>query len=130
MTSGAMFDPADVQRAVAALHTPDIDRWAHRFELLSDVNRLRLLLCLHHAPGICVTDLAAALEMTGTAVSHALRLLRNQGWVAAEREGRMVRYRLVDETVHELLHSIGATHQHAGHTHPDRDHAGPESGSI
>lgn len=81
------------------------------------MNRLRLLLCLHHAPGICVTDLAIALGMTGTAVSHALRLLRSRGWVTAEREGRMVRYRLTDATVHELLHSIGATHEHAGHSH-------------
>lgn len=119
MTGDAVFDLDDVRRAAAALETPDIVRWANRFELLSDVNRLRLLLCLHHAPGICVTDLAAALEMTGTAVSHALRLLRNQGWVSTEREGRRVRYRLADGTVHELLHSIGATHQNAGHTHID-----------
>ncbi|WP_241387193.1 ArsR/SmtB family transcription factor [Rhodococcus sp. CH91] len=117
MTGDAEFDSEGVRRATLALRTPDIDRWADRFELLSDVNRLRLLLCLHHAPGICVTDLAIALGMTGTAVSHALRLLRGRGWVTAEREGRMVRYRLADATVHELLHSIGATHEHAGHSH-------------
>lgn len=122
MTVDAAFDSDDVRRAAAALRTPGIGQWADRFELLSDVNRLRLLLCLHHAPGICVTDLAAALEMTGTAVSHALRLLRNRGWVTAEREGRLVRYRLADPTVHELLHSIGATHEQAGHTHGRRRH--------
>ena len=120
MTVDAVSDSDDVRRAAAALRTPDIARWADRFELLSDVNRLRLLMCLHHAPGICVTDLAAALEMTGTAVSHALRLLRNRGWVTAEREGRLVRYRLADTTVHELLHSIGATHEQAGHSHTHR----------
>ncbi|MDV7267276.1 transcriptional regulator, partial [Rhodococcus oxybenzonivorans] len=48
------LNPEDVQRAAAALHSPDIEGWANRFELLSDGNRLRLLLCLHHAPGICV----------------------------------------------------------------------------
>lgn len=106
------IDPVHVRRAAQALVTPDIAGWTGRFELLSDPNRLRLLLCLHHAPGICVTDLAAALGMTGTAVSHALRLLRQQGWVEAQRSGRTVRYRLVDDTVHELLHTIGATHFH------------------
>ncbi|MFM1722660.1 MULTISPECIES: ArsR/SmtB family transcription factor [Rhodococcus] len=112
MTETPAIDPDHVRRAAQALVTPDIAGWAGRFELLSDPNRLRLLLCLHHAPDICVTDLAAALGMTGTAVSHALRLLRQQGWVAAERSGRTVRYRLVDDTVHELLHTIGATHFH------------------
>jgi DNA-binding transcriptional ArsR family regulator len=106
------LNPEDVQRAAAALHSPDIEGWANRFELLSDGNRLRLLLCLHHAPGICVGDLAAALEMSGTAVSHALRLLRHQGWVSATRDGRSMRYRLSDDTVHQLLHAIGATHYH------------------
>lgn len=110
MSSTPAIDPDHARRAAQALVAPDIAGWANRFELLSDPNRLRLLLCLHHAPGICVTDLAAALGMTGTAVSHALRLLRQQGWVAAERSGRTVRYRLIDDTVHELLHAIGATH--------------------
>lgn len=104
------LNPDAVRRAAAALDTPDIDGWANRFELLSDGNRLRLLLCLHHAPDICVSDLAAALGMTGTAVSHALRILRHQGWVSATRDGRSMRYRLADDTVHQLLHSIGATH--------------------
>ncbi|BAH50243.1 putative ArsR family transcriptional regulator [Rhodococcus opacus B4] len=112
MAATPALNPEDVRRAAAALHTPDIDGWAGRFELLSDGNRLRLLLCLHHAPDICVGDLAAALDMTGTAVSHALRLLRNQGWVSATRDGRSMRYRLTDDTVHELLHTIGATHYH------------------
>ena len=67
---------------------------------------------LHHAPDVSVTDLAVALDMSASAVSHALRLLRQQGWVTATRDGRIIRYRLVDETVHELLHSIGATHYH------------------
>ncbi|MGQ5690943.1 ArsR/SmtB family transcription factor [Rhodococcus erythropolis] len=120
-TSGAL-SVEDVRRARAALEGLDVTSWSGRFELLSDANRLRLLLCLHHAPGICVTDLSVALGMSGTAVSHALRLLRSQGWVGATRDGRSMRYQLADDTVHQLLHSIGATHFHdetptPGHTH-------------
>ncbi|TSE00942.1 helix-turn-helix transcriptional regulator [Skermania sp. ID1734] len=109
----APLNPTDSALAAAALEIPGISAWADRFELLSDVNRLRLLLCLHYAPSISVTDLAAALHMSTSSVSHALRLLRHQGWVAAQRDGKIVRYRLADNTVHQLLHSIGATHQHS-----------------
>ncbi|MDJ0112697.1 transcriptional regulator, partial [Rhodococcus erythropolis] len=59
-TSGAL-SVEDVRRARAALEGLDVTSWSGRFELLSDANRLRLLLCLHHAPGICVTDLSVAL---------------------------------------------------------------------
>jgi DNA-binding transcriptional ArsR family regulator len=104
------LDPAHARRAAAALEVEGITSWAERFDLLSDVNRLRLLLCLHHAPDISVSDLAAALDMSPTSVSHALRLLRQQHWVSTSRDGRIVRYRLADDTVHELLHWIGATH--------------------
>ncbi|OYD66918.1 ArsR/SmtB family transcription factor [Rhodococcus sp. OK302] len=121
-SSGAL-NIEDVRRAQAALDGLDVITWANRFELLSDANRLRLLLCLHHAPGICVTDLSVALGMSGTAVSHALRLLRSQGWVTATRDGRSMRYQLAEDTVHQLLHSIGATHfgdtqfDDTGHSH-------------
>ena len=121
MESSGALNIADVRRGQAALEGLDVTVWANRFELLSDANRLRLLLCLHHAPGICVTDLSVALGMSGTAVSHALRLLRSQGWVTATRDGRSMRYQLADDTVHQLLHAIGATHFHddptSGHTH-------------
>lgn len=105
------FDPRLRSEAEAALLDSDsIEGWSRRFALLGDPNRLRLLFCLHRAPGICVSDLAGALGMSETAVSHALRLLRGHGWIRSRREGRMIQYWLVDETVHDLLHRVGATH--------------------
>ncbi len=100
--------PAD--RAASALSDVDTVGWAQRFDLLSDPHRLEILLSLHRAPGICVSDLAAALGRSENAVSQALRVLRQQGWVLSERVGRQVSYRLDDETVHDLLHWIGARH--------------------
>jgi DNA-binding transcriptional ArsR family regulator len=84
-------------------HTRD---WAHRFGLLADPGRLALLLGIHAVPDICVSDLAVAAGMSDTAVSQALRLLRTAGLVEARKDGRVMRYRLVDDTAHRLLHQI------------------------
>lgn len=97
-------------RATSALGDVDTPGWAQRFDLLSDPHRLEILLGLHRAPGICVSDLAAAVGRSENAVSQALRVLRAQGWVSSERVGRTVSYRLDDATVHDLLHWIGARH--------------------
>jgi ArsR family transcriptional regulator, lead/cadmium/zinc/bismuth-responsive transcriptional repressor len=75
-------------------------QWAQRFSVLADPSRLTLLVCIHYAREISVSDLAVAAGMTDTAVSQALRLLR------AHRSGRVVRYRLADATVHELIHQV------------------------
>ncbi|MGV0792668.1 ArsR/SmtB family transcription factor [Mycolicibacterium sp. XJ1819] len=99
-----------VTRASSALNDVDTAVWTLRFDLLSDPNRLEILLCLHRAPGIRVGDLAAALGRSENAVSQALRVLRQQGWVSSTRVGRGVSYRLDDEIVHDLLHWIGARH--------------------
>lgn len=101
---------AQVERASSSLAEVDSAVWTLRFDLLSDPNRLEILLCLHRAPGICVGDLAAALGRSENAVSQALRVLRQQGWVSSTRVGRAVSYRLDDEIVHDLLHWIGAQH--------------------
>lgn len=99
-----------VKRASSALVDVDTSEWARRFDLLSDPHRLEILLSLHRVPGICVSDLAAALGRSENAVSQALRVLRGQGWVTSSRVGRSVSYRLDDEIVHDLLHWIGARH--------------------
>ena len=105
-------DHAQVERASSALGDVDIAGWTQRFDLLSDPNRLEILLVLHRAPGISVGELAAVLGRSENAVSQALRILRQQGWVTSTRIGRMVSYSMEDHTVHDLLHWIGARHLH------------------
>ncbi|HEX7823675.1 MAG TPA: metalloregulator ArsR/SmtB family transcription factor [Mycobacterium sp.] len=106
-----MKKPADQAHAAAsALADVDIAGWTMRFDLLSDPNRLEILLTLHRTSGICVGDLAAAVNRSENAVSQALRVLRQQGWVKSTRTGRQVSYELEDHTVHDLLHWIGAAH--------------------
>ena len=97
--------------ATGAPHEVDVTEWTRRFDLLSDPHRLEILIVLHRQPGIFVGDIATAVGRTETAVSQALRVLRHQGWVTSTRVGRSVSYRLDDDTVHELLHWMGAGHE-------------------
>ena len=90
--------------AIAALGDPEaVASWARRFSLLADPGRLSLLVCIKAAGPISVTDLAVASGMNDTSVSQALRLLRAAGVVAAERDGRVIRYSLADEEIGTLL---------------------------
>ncbi len=102
--------PIDPERVAAAVDglgdRAVIEEWARRFSVVADPSRLALLVSIHYAREISVTDLAAATGMTDTAVSQALRLLRAHGLVTPQRDGRVVRYRLADATVHELIHRV------------------------
>ncbi len=99
-----------VERALGAADPDAIDDWAELFQALADTNRLRILLAVHYAPGICVTDLAEAVGMTANATSHALAALRVRGIVRAERSGRERRWSIASAEIHDLLHQVGATH--------------------
>ncbi|MFJ2028018.1 ArsR/SmtB family transcription factor [Streptosporangium sp. NPDC087985] len=76
---------------------------ADLFRLLGDPTRARLLYALLEAGELCVCDLTETVEVSDTAVSHALRLLRTAGIVASRRAGRMIYYRLADVHVRLLL---------------------------
>jgi DNA-binding transcriptional ArsR family regulator len=79
---------------------------AERFALLGDPTRLSILLAIYHAGPISVSDLAVAADMHDTTVSQALRLLRARKVVSAQRDGRVVRYRLDDLQLGGLLEQI------------------------
>lgn len=87
------------------LGTEKAQQMAEFFSLLGDANRLRIvsLLALKE---LCVCDLAAALEMSESAVSHQLRALRSMRLVSYRKRGRKVFYRLLDNHVLNLYHSV------------------------
>ncbi len=106
-SSSHAIDPELVDKALAGLgDREDVMDWAQRFAVLADPSRLTLLVCIHYAEDICVSDLAATAGMSETAVSQALRLLKAHGLVTARRSGRLMRYRLADDTVHDLIHHV------------------------
>ncbi|OYN99472.1 ArsR family transcriptional regulator [Enemella evansiae] len=114
--------------ASAAVPRPDaatLTRAADAFALLGDPNRLRLLISLLDGEQ-CVGGLAEANGQSESAVSHALRLLRAHGIVAARRSGRHVFYRLEDAHVRNLIEIALAHSDEADHL--DHSHHGPIEG--
>ncbi len=102
-----MLDDEQVCHAISGIGESDnVTSWSTRFAVLGDPSRLALLLGIHHAGPISVTDLAVAANMRDTSVSQALRLLRASGIVTARREGRVVRYTLADDGIAELLERV------------------------
>jgi ArsR family transcriptional regulator, lead/cadmium/zinc/bismuth-responsive transcriptional repressor len=76
---------------------------AETFRVLGDPTRVRILDALSGGE-VCVCDIASIAGISGSAVSHQLRLLRSMRLVRPRRAGRMVFYSLDDHHIIELLH--------------------------
>ena len=97
------LDAAKVSRVRRALIPDgDVDGLAATFKMLGDPTRVRILDALSQAE-LCVCDIATLLRLTGSAVSHQLRLLRGTRLVRSRRAGRMVFYALDDEHITRLF---------------------------
>ena len=92
---------AFVQERVLPLDT--IEKVSRLFSALSDPTRLKILHALTVTKELCVCDLAVLAELSVSAVSHQLRLLRDRDLVRARRDGRMVYYSLADDHVATLM---------------------------
>ena len=73
------------------------------FDTLADPTRTRILHALVLAPELCVCDLALVLDLSVSALSHQLRLLRERGAVTRRKAGRIAFYSLADEHVRHVL---------------------------
>jgi DNA-binding transcriptional ArsR family regulator len=86
---------------------------AETMQALATPSRLRMLTRLRHSP-CSVSDLADAVDMEQSAVSHQLRLLRALGLVIGTRKGRTVVYSLYDNHVAMLLDEAVYHIEHLG----------------
>ncbi|WP_171133997.1 metalloregulator ArsR/SmtB family transcription factor [Streptomyces sp. Z423-1] len=75
---------------------------AATLQALATPSRLLILTALRQS-AYSVTELATAVGMEQSAVSHQLRLLRALGLVTGRRDGRRIVYRLYDDHVAQLL---------------------------
>jgi ArsR family transcriptional regulator len=97
------FDPVIVKKVQAQmLEKKQLSAVSEFFKVLGDETRMKIINALAHEE-LCVSDLAAALEMTQSAVSHQLKLLRMAHQVKARREGKSIYYSLDDQHVIDIL---------------------------
>ena len=97
---------------MSVLERSDIDDLTEIFRVLGDPTRVRILDVLSRSE-VCVQDLAGALQLSESAVSHQLRLLRSARIVRARRAGRNVFYALDDHHVLALFEQ-GLRHAQEG----------------
>ena len=75
---------------------------AELFKVFGDSTRIRILFVLFEAE-VCVCDLAKALNMTQSAISHQLRILKQNKLVNSRRDGKSIFYSLADEHVRTII---------------------------
>lgn len=75
------------------------------FSHLSDATRLRILWLLCHCEE-CVTNIATAVGMSDSAVSHHLRILKKSGLLKSRRIGKEVHYSLAVSEEAQLMHRM------------------------
>lgn len=90
------------------------------FKIFSDSTRLRILDVLLNGEK-CVKDIADAIEVSQSAVSHQLKNLRVANLVKAEKSGQSVKYSIVDEHI-EVILKYGIEHISEGVEHEKIDH--------
>ena len=81
---------------------------ADLFRIFGDSTRVRILYVLFESE-VCVCDIAEILNMTLSAISHQLRILKSARLVKFRREGKTVYYSLADEHVKTIL-GMGMEH--------------------
>lgn len=75
---------------------------AELFKVFGDSTRIRILYVLFEAE-VCVCDLAKALNMTQSAISHQLKILKQNKLVKNRREGKSIFYSLADGHVRTII---------------------------
>ena len=75
---------------------------AELFKVFGDSTRIRILYVLFQSE-LCVCDLAEALQMTQSAISHQLKILKQAKLVSGRREGKSVFYSLADDHVRLII---------------------------
>ena len=75
---------------------------AELFKVFGDSTRIRILFALFESE-MCVCDIADSLQMTQSAISHQLRILKQSKLVGARREGKQVIYSLADDHVRTII---------------------------
>ncbi|MCR4952052.1 MAG: metalloregulator ArsR/SmtB family transcription factor [Solobacterium sp.] len=96
------IDPEAVEKCRAAMISEnDYDDMSLIFDMFSDSTRLKIMSALFTSE-LCVSDLAALLEMSTSAVSHQLASLKKTKLVRSRKIGKNVFYSMADEHIENI----------------------------
>ncbi len=97
------IDTEKVSRVKACMIGDDDSiRLSEVFKVLGDPTRIKIIFTLSKCD-LCVCDIAEAIGMTQSAVSHQLRMMRNMKLVKYRKEGKSVYYSLDDDHILQLF---------------------------
>lgn len=85
-----------------------LEQIAELFKAFGDATRVRILSLLL-GQELCVGGIAEALELTQSAVSHQLRILKQMHLIKYRRDGKNILYSLADDHVRTIL-EMGLEH--------------------
>ena len=94
-------DSAAIARSMPS--AGELEKISQVLRQLGDPSRLRIFWLLCHCEE-CVMNIAALTEMSSSAVSHHLRLLKDAGLIVSRRAGKEMYYRSADTEMAESLH--------------------------
>lgn len=111
---GEYFDPDAVAHARSKI--PDEETMtalSDFFKNFGDSTRIKIVSALM-AGELCVADIAEVLEISASAISHQLRILRQAKVVRYRRVGKQIYYSIEDNHV-GILYTVGMEHVKEGH---------------
>ena len=96
--------------ATAPLDAAAAERLARALKVLADPTRLRLLSMIAAADTgeACICDLTAPVKLSQPTVSHHMKQLVDAGLVTREQRGKWAYYRVVDQALAAVGHSVAA----------------------
>lgn len=98
-----IVDPDKVNLVKGKLpHIQDVNYLSETFKALGDPTRLQIVLALSYEE-LCVCDLATVVNISISAISHQLRILKGMKIVSFRKDGKMVYYSLDDGHIRNLL---------------------------
>ena len=101
-----MNAPTQPSSSLAALESIEaVSELADLFQLMSDANRLRIILTVLDDER-SVTDIASRLSLSQPLVSHHLRLLRAARILRSERRGRQIFYAAADDHIRCVIEDM------------------------
>ncbi len=86
-----------------------LEQIAELFKGFADPTRVHILSLLLAREELCVTEIADAVELTQSAISHQLRLLKQMHLIKFRRDGKNILYSLDDDHVKTIL-QMGLEH--------------------